>query len=148
MALVRWSDQPLVSLREAMDRFFEQAFGPSLWSWRADTAAPIVRVPLDVYEAGDAYHVMMLVPGIKPDEVQITYQNGTLAITGELKPPAGEFQAALVREIGYGRFYRELRLPTEIVADQVQATCENGVLHLTLPKAEHARTKTIKVSAK
>lgn len=147
MALVRWTDQPLVSLREAMDRLFDQVLTSPLWAWPSDTATPVVRVPMDVYEASDAYHVMMFIPGVKPDEVQVTYQNGTVAITGEIKRPAGDFQAALVREIGYGRFYRELRLPTEILADEIQATCENGVLHLILPKAEHARTRTIKVKA-
>lgn len=146
MALVRWTEQPLVSLREAMDRLLDQVLTSPFWSWPSETVAPVVRVPMDVLETGDAYHVRMLIPGVKPEDIQITYQNGTLAVTGEIKPPAGQFQA-LVREIGYGRFYREVRLPTEIVADEVQATCENGVLHLTLPKAEHARAKTIKVRA-
>jgi HSP20 family protein len=139
----RMSDFSLLPLREAVDRLFEQAFTayPTLWSERPGPLS----VPMNVYEAPDHFVVWALLPGIKPEDVQITVEQGTLTIAGEFKPFVKEGWKPLFQEIGSGYFRREFRLPTEIDAAKVEATYEHGVLTLKLPKAEAARPKTIKV---
>ena len=147
MSIIRWDPfRDVVSLRDAMSRLFEESFiRPSAW------AAPLegVGVAVDMMETKDDVIVKVAVPGIKPEDIDIS-------VTGELLTVKGEFKAEqktegsnyIRQERRFGAFERTLSLPTQVVADRAKAEFENGVLTLTLPKAEDVKPKTIKVKAK
>lgn len=100
---------------------------------------------VNVREEDDAYVLSALVPGLKPEDVNIQVLDDVLRIEGEYK---ADEQNYLVRELPSGSFTRTLRLPSVIDADHVEAKIADGVLTLTLPKAESARPKKISVKAK
>lgn len=143
-AIIRWSPaRELVRLSDAMDRMMED-------NW----ARPFVgrgeresRLPLDVYTTPSEVVIAANVPGLKPDEVEITLENDTLSINGEFKAPM-ENVDYIFQERPYGKFSRALTINVPVDADKVEATFENGVLTITLPKSEAARPKVIKVEAK
>jgi HSP20 family protein len=134
----------LMTLREAMDHLFEQSVvAPrTLANGRRSARA----VPIDLYPTQDAYILQANVPGASPNEVEITLDGNTLTIRGETKPPAGA-QGYLVQERRFGPFERTLQFDLPIQSDKVEASFNNGVLTLTLPKAESAKPKKIQVKA-
>jgi HSP20 family protein len=109
---------------------------------------------LDVAETKDAYTVKASLPGWKPEDVDITFENGQLTLRGEWKDEKEENNGKNEearwhrKEIRYSSFERSLMLPVEVEADKAQAGFENGVLTLTLPKAEVVKPKQIKIAAK
>ncbi|HSB01090.1 MAG TPA: Hsp20/alpha crystallin family protein [Anaerolineales bacterium] len=101
---------------------------------------------IDVREQDDAYVLSALVPGIKSEELNIQVLEDVVRITAEYK--AEENDGYLVHELPSGSFTRTLRLPAPIDAEHVEADVTNGVLTLTLPKAESARPKQIKIKSR
>jgi len=139
-AIIRWSPaRELVRLSDAMDRMMEEAW--------ARTAPREYRLPIDVYSTPSEIVLMANVPGLKPEDVNITLEGDTLALGGELKAPF-ENVDYIFQERPFGRFSRTLTINVPIDAEKVEASFENGVLTITLPKAEAARPKVIKVEAK
>ncbi len=131
-----------MSLRDAMNQLFEESFvSPRLWG---DTQTVGRALPVDLYTTQDAYILQANVPGVDPNQVDITIEGGTLSIRGETRPPA-EAGNYLLQERRFGPFARTLQLDLPIQPDKVEATFQNGVLTLTLPKAEQAKPKVIKV---
>jgi len=103
---------------------------------------------LDVIEKDDAYMVKATVPGIDPNDLEITYTNKILTIQGELKNEnVQEGERFHICERFSGKFYRQLRLPMPVQEDAISANYENGVLTLTLPKSEELKPKRISVQA-
>ena len=147
MSITRF--QPLgdfVSLRDAMDRLFEDSFIRPAAVW-ANGVGPL-GVQVDLWETKDAYHLRADVPGMKAEDIDINATQDTITLSGELKEePLGESDAWLRRERRHGKFTRSFTLPVEVDANAVDATFENGVLHLVLPKAEAVKPKQIKVRA-
>jgi HSP20 family protein len=138
----------MLSLREAMDKLFEESFVGPQWRslWQAEGGATLA---MDVYETGEALVVSAPVPGIKPEEVEITITGNTLVIKGESKAEQREEQGNYLRqEVRYGSFQRSLQLPVDVQSDKADALFENGMLKLTLPKAEQAKPKSIKINIK
>jgi HSP20 family protein len=148
MAIVRWQPfQELVSLREAMDRLFEDSFvRPSLpIAYFGETMGAAV----DMYQNDKEVVVKASLPGVKPEEVDISVTGDVLTIKGEHKEEEETKEKNYFRkEIRYGTFSRSLQLPVAVKSDKAEAVFENGVLTLTLPKAEEAKPKQIKVKAK
>jgi HSP20 family protein len=146
--IVRWEPfRDLISLREAMDRLFEESFIRPRAGWLAPLGAEALAV--DVYETDQDVVVKSSVPGGKPEDIDITITGDTLTIKGETKVEEKVEKANYIRqERRYGAFSRSLTLPTTVVAEQAKAEFENGVLTLTLPKAEEVKPKSIKVKAK
>jgi len=102
-----------------------------------------------MYETDQEVVIKTSVPGVKPEDIDITVVGDTLTIKGETKAEEKVERANYIRqERRYGAFSRSLTLPTSIVAEKAKAEFENGVLTLTLPKAEEVKPKTIKVKAK
>ncbi|RLC83370.1 MAG: Hsp20/alpha crystallin family protein [Chloroflexi bacterium] len=136
----------LVSLRSAVDRLLEESFIQPFGMLEGfTTTLPAV----DMYETGDAIMVKAALPGVKPENVEITTVGNTLTIKGETKEEAENKQGDyFYQEQRYGSFCRSFTLPTDIKADKAQAEFENGVLTLTLPKAEEAKRKSIKIKSK
>lgn len=136
-----------MSLRDAMDRFFEDRWvspGSSL----TFTGAGSQYLPLDVYETADEIVVRAFVPGVAPDAIDIQYQHGTLTIRTKLEsaelPEGG---AWLLHEMVATQAVRQLSLPPKVDVDQARTTFEDGILTLTLPKSPEAKPKQIKVGA-
>ncbi|HEV8536688.1 MAG TPA: Hsp20/alpha crystallin family protein [Candidatus Limnocylindria bacterium] len=133
----------VVSLREAVDRLFEDSFiRPNTW--------PIgqLAVPVDLWETKDAYHLRADLPGLAPEDIEINATADTLTIAGEIKPSTDVTSAARLRqERRAGKFTRSFTLPTQIDPTKVEAKFQNGVLELVLPKAENVKPRTIKINA-
>ncbi|MGQ9585542.1 MAG: Hsp20/alpha crystallin family protein [Anaerolineae bacterium] len=136
----------LVSVREAMDRLFEESFVPATRQWIRERRGP-ARLPLDVYTTPDEIVVLAPIPGVKPEDVEITLEGEVLTIRGEIKAPI-ENVDYIMQERWYGPFSRTLSINVPVNADKVEATFENGLLTLVIPKAEEVKPKTIKVQAK
>ena len=100
---------------------------------------------VNIREEDDAYILSALVPGLKAEDLNIQVLEDALRIEGEYKTSDGEH---LLRELPAGKFVRTLRLPSELDASKAEARIENGILTLSLPKAESAKPKTIKVAVK
>lgn len=132
----------MVSLRDAMDRLFEESLVRPGQSRAARER--YLRLPLDVYSTPEEIVIMASMPGLTPDEVDITIDGDSLTIRGELRPPL-ENVDYLFQERPYGRFSRTLTLNVPVKAEKAEAVFENGVLTLTLPKAEESKPKSIEV---
>ena len=148
--LTRWEPiREWADMRSNMDRmmgrFFEDPFfaNTSAWSQRNGGAWSL---PLDVAEDADHYIVKASVPGINPEDIDITLTDNVLTIKGETKEEKESQETNWhVRERRYGSFMRSVTLPASIEADKVEATNENGVLTLRIPKAEAVKPKRITV---
>lgn len=135
-----WSNDPF----EAMERLMGATFGGEMSGWN-DTQS--WGLPLDVIEKEDAYIVRASIPGIDPDALDVTLTDNVLTIQAESKFDDEEQQGDryVVRERRYGRFTRSISLPMPVEADNIEATCANGELTLTLPKAEAVRPRRITI---
>jgi len=143
-AIIRWSPaRDMVRLSDAMDRMFEDAWTRP----RPARGEREVRLPLDVYTTPSEIVLTANVPGLKPEDVQVTVEGDTLSIDGEFKAPMENVEY-IFQERPYGKFSRKLTLNVPVDVNKVEATFDSGVLTVTLPKAEAARPKTIKVEAK
>jgi len=146
--LVRWDPfREVVSLREAMDRLLDEAFTRPLALGLGENLAWMPQI--DMYQTDDEVVVKATVPGVKPEDLHITITGDVLTIRGEIKQEEEIKDAAYhIRERRYGTFSRSLPLPVPVLSDEAKAEFENGILTLTLPKAEEVRPKTIEVKAK
>jgi HSP20 family protein len=146
--LIHW--QPMrgaVTSRDAMDRLFDKAFTRPLAQidgWRG-VGGPFI----DMYETENEVVTKASLPGLKPDDVQISVTGEMLTITGETKEKAEvEDKAYHIREQRYGLFEGTISLPTMVMPDKAKAEFDAGVLIITLAKAEEVKPKTITVRAK
>jgi HSP20 family protein len=103
--------------------------------------------PVDIQETGDAYLFHAELPGLSKDDIQITLENNVLRVNGERKMEKDVKKDTYHRvERTYGTFTRTFTLPTQVDADKVQASFENGVLTISVPKAEQAKPHRISIS--
>lgn len=145
-AMTRWEPaREFVSLREAMDRLFEDSFVGG--GQRNGQASQELRLPIEAYVTENEIVVRAAVPGLKPDQVEITIEGDTLTLRGEFPRPT-ENVNYIFAERPWGRFTRTLQLNVPVQADKAEAVFENGLLTLSLPKAEAVRPKTIRIKTK
>ena len=146
-SLIKWEPlNDLVSLRDAMDHLFEDSF---VRVGGLPAASAGESLALDVYETADSVVVKTAVAGVKPEELDITITGDVLTIKGETKSEEKVEKANYLRqERRYGAFQRSLQLPGSLLTDKAQATFENGVLTLTIPKSKESKPRTIKVETK
>jgi HSP20 family protein len=142
--LVRWDPfAEMTSLRDVMDRVFEQA-----WVRPSNVIdGALGRFPVDLYESGDEYVLTASLPGVKPDEVNVTVHGSTVTISYERSRGEEADVTWHARELPYGRFTRQITLPVNIHGDDVEAHMEHGLLRLRLPKVAQARERRIQVQA-
>ncbi len=135
----------LITLQQAMDRLFDEAWGRRSLGWRRGERVDLL--PVDVYTTADEVVIQASVPGVNPNDVEITIEGETLTIKGERKPPLENVEYQ-IQERRYGPFGRTLNLGVPVQADKAEATFDQGVLTLTIPKAEEVRPKVIKIKSK
>ncbi|MCL5257334.1 MAG: Hsp20/alpha crystallin family protein [Chloroflexi bacterium] len=143
MSIVRWDPfRDMVSLRDAMDRLLEESFVRS----SAPSQAPM-GLALDITEDENEIVVKGSVPGVKPEDLDISVLGNVLTIKGQFKQEEEqEKKNYLLHERRYGSFSRTVTLPVEVVADKATADFKDGVLTLTLPKVEEVKPKQIKIT--
>jgi len=143
--LIRWEPaREMMTLREAMDHLFDDAFTRPL-TLRDGWSAPAI----DMYQTDNEIVVKAALPGLKADEVQINITGDVLTLKGETgHEEEKEEKAWHIREQRWGAFERSVALPTEVVTDKAKAEFENGILTITLPKAEEVKPKIINIKAK
>jgi HSP20 family protein len=130
----------MMTLNRAFDQAFNGTLGSRVW------------VPaMNVAERGDAYLVQAELPGVSPDEVEVTFEQNVLTVRGT-KPASfdvaneGELRVFAAERV-HGSFERSVRLPEFVNADRISASFANGLLSITVPKAEAARPRKIAVHA-
>jgi len=135
-------------LIDAMNRLFDESvLHPYDRPYVADERA--YALPLDVIAKDDEYVITAAVPGLKPDDLSVEVLGETVTIRGEIKSEQnGEQDGYLLQERRYGKFSRTLNFPVELDGAKAEASVENGVLTLRVPKAETAKPKMIKVKAR
>src|SRR6185295_1261015 len=127
----------MLAMQTALDRMFDDTRRGGFDSGSA--------LALDVHEDDQNYHVVTSLPGVKPDNINVSLHDGVLTITGEIPEETRENTQTLMRERSYGKFSRSIRLPMAVDSNKVEASFDNGVLTLTLPKTEEAQPKQIPV---
>ena len=154
--MAEWNPwQEMERVRREIDRAFEQVGGRS--GGRNDRTFPTAFLPgraarayplVNVSEDADALYVTALAPGLDPTAIQLTVQDNRLTIAGEKQRLAAEIQPEAFHrsERAAGKFVRTVPLPIDVEHEQVRADYKNGLLVVTLPKAEKAKPKQISVS--
>jgi len=137
----------MTTLREAMDRLFEESLSRPRVTLRRGTPEEPLRLPVDVYTTPEEIVLMTSLPGLLSEEVDIAIEGDTLTIRGDLRPPLDNVEY-LFQERSSGHFSRSLSLNVPVDVEKAEAVFENGVLTLTLPKVEEAKPKSIKVKTK
>ena len=142
--LVRWD--PFTDLRSTMDRLFEEGFSRP---WRLISSPDYeIGFPVEVSETDDVIEVKAALPGMKPDEVDVSITNDVLTIKAEHKEETEDTKREYHRrEIRYGSYHRSLSLPMGVDANRAEASFHEGMLYLKLPKTEAVRPRQIKVSS-
>ncbi len=147
--ITRWDPfNSALSLRDAMDRLFEESFIWPRTSIVRDTFGGMVgALPMDMYETEDELVVRAQVPGLKSDQVSIQIQDGRLIIEAQMPEQKVENATYHYRELWSGQFHREVNLPFPVSTDKIEAVLDNGLLTLHLPKAEEVKPKKIQIKA-
>ena len=139
LALDRWSN-----LRHELNSFFDMPF----WSGFGRTGQLFTgwSPALDLYESRDHFLAVMELPGMQKEDIDISLHDGTLTISGERKRDSDKGETAQRTERYVGTFRRSIALPTRVDSSKVSANYQDGILKVTLPKAEEAKPKQIQVS--
>jgi HSP20 family protein len=142
--LTRWDPfQDVLSLREAMNQLMEESFVRPTAAQSGRNFVPA----LDLSENAEGYLVEAALPGLKPEDVEVTVENNVLTIKGETRKEVDDKQRNFHRvERRFGTFQRTISLPSTVKADQIQASLTNGVLRLEIPKAEEVKPRKISVN--
>jgi HSP20 family protein len=134
----------MVKMSDAMDRLFDNIYGHG---WRVSDSFDVPAV--DLYQTENEVVVKVSLPGMKAEDIQISVVSDVLTLQGETRMEEEIKEASYhIRERRNGTFSRSIQLPAPVQSDKAKAEFENGVLTLTLPKAEEIRPKTITVKAK
>lgn len=140
--MTRWAPlRDLISVREAMDRLFDETLPPAFLTMEHKM------FPVDLYEGVDAFTLKASLPGIDPAKISVEATMGTVTIKGEVETEKKEeVKGEIVRqELHYGRLERTIELSKEIDATKVEATYAKGILTLKLPKSEVVKPRAIPV---
>ncbi len=145
MAMVRYNPWGIGELQREINRLFNN------WDDPDSSGATAGWVPsVDIQEFDTRFRLFVDLPGVNPEDVEITLDNGVLTLSGERgRPvaPEGEQMVNRRSERGHGRFHRRFILPDTVDADKVQASDRHGVLEISIPKQAKAQPRRIKVAA-
>lgn len=142
--LQRWDPfRELESMRERMRSMFED-----MWGRSEEREMPVMTPAMDVMETDNDYQIRASLPGVRPEDIDITAAGNTITIRAQRKEEMEQQgENYLLRERRAGMFSRTITLPEQVNVDQVEAMTENGVLMVRIPKSEQARPKRIEVRA-
>lgn len=131
---------PWADLRREIDRLFEGTVAGALVGsgWLP---------AMDVQETEDGIRLSLEVPGVRPEELKVTVENGLLTVSGEKRVEREPTNGAIGFERRYGRFERTVTVPQGVDSDKIAAHCEHGVLTIDLPKTADAKPRSIEISA-
>lgn len=137
----------------AMNKILEREFRPYDYARNGGSVVPngakgeeaAYRLPVDAWSDEDAFHVTAYVPGVNPEDVEITFEGDELRVRGAFQKEIDGIDY-VKRELFRGAFERRVSFNVPVDADAIEATYENGVLGLRIPKAEAAKPKLIKVT--
>jgi HSP20 family molecular chaperone IbpA len=148
MAIDLWRTRPYTSfnapLRQWVDRVFDEAFARE-GATAGNSNAGFQSLPVNVWETQEGYQAALLAPGLDENSINVTVHDDTLAIEGELKFSVPEGAKPIWQEFGPSKFRRSLRLGAAVDPSRVEAMFRNGLLLVTMPKAEHAKPRQIQV---
>jgi len=144
MALIRWEPlREVDTLQREMNRLFDNLLTTQSRSGRDLAYAPAA----EMQETSEAYNLKLEIPGVDPQDLDIQVTTEAVSVTGERKSETKVEEGGTVRsEFHYGKFQRVISLPGRIDNQNVKADYQNGILHLTLPKAEEEKNKVVKVN--
>jgi HSP20 family protein len=155
LSLRRYNETPLERRREnrfftdferTMDSLFDEVFGGSLVSYVAPEVRGMFSPSIDIKETGNSIEISAEMPGINPENIDVSFHDGMLTISGEKKVEKEEKETDYHHvERSYGCFSRQIVLPDTVESEKVAATYKNGVLSVTLPKTEKAMKEARKV---
>ena len=142
--VTRWDPvQEMMTLREAMNQLFEDSFVRPTGARGGQSFVPA----LDLSETQDGFVVEASLPGLNPDDLEITLENNVLTIKGQTRRENEDTKRNFHRvERSFGSFQRTIGLPSTVKADQIKASLSNGILRLDIPKAEEVKPRKINVS--
>ena len=148
--LVRQSGREMLTLREAMDRLLEDSFvRMGDFPFGGSPAGSTNALAVDMFETENDFQLKVAVPGVKPEDIEVTLTGDTLTIRGEMRQEQERQDASWHRrEWRYGKFERSVTLPAAVNADAIEARYDSGVLTLRLPKAEAVKPKRLQVKTK
>jgi HSP20 family protein len=146
MSMTRWDPWgEMVSLRDAMDRLLSESFIRPRGETSSGTMGSLA---VDVREVGDNFEITAPIPGMSPDDLEITVLGDAVRIRGERRDQrqeGGEGHRWLMREQRFGAFERTVRLPSPVKADAANAEFKDGMLTISLPKTEEAKERRIPI---
>ena len=149
MALVRWNPATeLDAFRRQMDRLFDEMTGDGFAGSRSEHRALTPQwgqLPIELNDAGDNLELKAQVPGINPDDLDVTVNRDSVTISGEYRHE-DKGDNSYGSEFQYGKFSRTIGLPVGIQQDNVEADYNNGILTLHLPKVEQAGNQKVKIN--
>jgi HSP20 family protein len=147
MAIDSWRTRPYSAttppLRQSVDRVFDEAFARE--GTPGEGPAGFQTLPVNVWESQDGYQAALLAPGLDEQSMHVTVHDDTLVIEGELRFSVPEGGKAVWQEFGPAKFRRSLRLGTAVDPGRVEAVYRSGLLLVTMPRAEHAKPRQIRV---
>ncbi|HVL89510.1 MAG TPA: Hsp20/alpha crystallin family protein [Actinomycetota bacterium] len=141
--LSKWDPfRDLLGIQTEMTRLFDRAYGDN------GTGARMWAPPVDIAETPDGYRVVIELPGFGPDQVDVTVTDGALTVKGERKFYTDVAEESFHRvERRFGAFQRTVALPTQVQADRIEASFDNGLLTIDVPKAEAVKPRRIEIKA-
>jgi HSP20 family molecular chaperone IbpA len=149
MAIDLWRTRPYTGinspLRQWVDRVFDEAINREDAAQTGNGAAGFQSLPVNVWETPEGYQAALLAPGLDEQSINVTVHEDTLAIEGELRFSVPENAKPIWQEFGPSRFRRSLRLGSAVDPGRVEAMYQNGMLLVTMPKAEHAKPRQVQV---
>ena len=145
MTLVKWTPKRnMFNVFDDVEKMVNQAFGHSI---RAAEVTSELRPLLDVYETGNTIVASLDLPGVEKKDVEVSISNGFLTISGERKNISGESgENRIWQETSFGIFKRTVELTEAVVEDKIKAQFKNGVLKISLPKADEVKPDVRNIS--
>jgi HSP20 family protein len=147
MAIVRWDPgTTLPTLQDRINRIFEEAF-PRGAAKDTEFAPADWRPAVDTYEEGNNIVIKAELPGVKKEDITIDIKDNVLSLKGERSAETEVKEENYYRrEQSYGKFFRAFTLPDAVDPGKIEASCKDGVLKISIPKAEQARTRKIEIT--
>ncbi|PSQ53390.1 MAG: heat-shock protein [Bacteroidetes bacterium QH_10_64_37] len=144
--LTRTRNRNLNSLQNEIDRVFDRFFPSREQTQESSSSRAVWRPQMDLTETDESYRLHLDMPGMSKDELKISYQDNELVVSGERKSTHTDEDEEFVRvERSFGQFRRSFTLPRTVDADNIDATYDNGVLTVTVPKTEKVKPRQIEI---